>query len=70
MNRLEHHGIDRLKDRGVEKGRGRHSTLRGGKQSVFNQTNIGTVARATLVRLLSDVSELCDAILSRNWHCI
>ena len=28
MGRPEHHGIDRLKERGVEKGSGRHSTLR------------------------------------------
>ena len=35
----EHHSIDRLKERGVEKGSGRHSTLQG-ERSVFNQTNI------------------------------
>ena len=39
----EHHSIDRLKERGVEKGSGRHSTLQGRQRSVFNQTNIGTV---------------------------
>ena len=48
----EHHSIDRLKERGVEKGSGRHSTLQGRERSVFNQTNIGTVSRATLGRLL------------------
>ena len=47
----EHHSIDRLKERGVEKGSGRHSTLQGRERSVFNQTNIGTVSRATLGRL-------------------
>ena len=50
----EHHSIDRLKERGVEKGSGRHSTLQGRERSVFNQTNIGTVSRATLGRLLRD----------------
>ena len=29
IDRPEHHSIDRLKDKGVEKGSGRHSTLRG-----------------------------------------
>ena len=43
LDRLEHHSIDCLKERGVEKGSSRHSTLWGREQSVFNQTNIGTV---------------------------
>ena len=29
MDRPEHHSIDRLKERGVEKGSGRHSTVQG-----------------------------------------
>ena len=53
----EHHSIDRLKERGVEKGSGPHSTLQGRERSVFNQTNIGTVSRATLGRLLRDGAE-------------
>ena len=53
----EHHSIDRQKERGVEKGSGRHSTLQGRERSVFNQTNIGTVSRATLGRLLRDGAE-------------
>ena len=43
-DRPEHHSIDRLKERGVEKGSGQRSTLRGRERSVFNQTNIGTVS--------------------------
>ena len=54
MNRPEHQSTDRLKERGVEKGSGRHSTLQGREQSGFNQTNTGTVLRATLGRLLRD----------------
>ena len=54
MDTLEHHSIDRLKERGVEKGSGRHSTLQGRERFVFNQTNIGTVSRVTLGRLLRD----------------
>ena len=57
MHKPEHHSIDRLKERGVEKGSGRHSTLRGRERSVFNQTNIYTVSRATLWRLLRDGME-------------
>ena len=57
MDRSKHHSIDRLKERGVEKGSGRHSTLRGRERSVFNQTNIDTVSRATLGRLLRDGTE-------------
>ena len=53
----EHHSIDRLKERGVEKGSGRHSTLKGRERSVFNQANIGTVSRATLGKLLRDEAE-------------
>ena len=71
MDRPEHHSIDRLKERGVEKGSGQHSTLQGRERSVFNQANIGTVSRATLGRLLRDgaervwgVTERYDAILS------
>ena len=54
MDRPEHHSTDRLKKRGVEKGSGRHSTLRDRERSVFNQTKIGAVSRATLRRLLRD----------------
>ena len=53
----EHHSIDRLKESGVEKGSGQHSTLQGWERSVFNQTNIGTVSRTTLGRLLRDGAE-------------
>ena len=48
MDRPEHHSTDCLKEREVEKGNGRHSTLQGREPFVFNQTNIGTVSRATL----------------------
>ena len=60
----EHHSIDRLKERGVEKGSGRHSTLQGRERSEFNQANIGTVLRATLGRLLRDGAERIRAFPS------
>ena len=47
MDRPKHHSIDRPKERGVEKGSGRHSTLQSRERSVFNQTNVGTALRAT-----------------------
>ena len=46
-----------VKIRGVEKGSGRHFTIQGRERSVFNQTNIGTVSKATLGRLLRDGAE-------------
>ena len=53
----EDNSINCLKERGVEKGSGRHCTLQGRERSVLNQTNIGTVSRATLGRLLTDGEE-------------
>ena len=50
----EHHSIGRLQDRGVERGSGRWSTLKGRDRAIINQTNVGTVSLATLGRLLRD----------------
>ena len=47
IDRPEHHSTDHLKDRGVKKGSGRHSTFQGRERSVFNQISICTVSRAT-----------------------
>ena len=57
MDRSEHHSIDDLKERGMEKGSGRHSTLRSRERSVFNQTNTGTVSRTTMESMLRDGAE-------------
>ena len=58
MDRPEHHSIfDCLKERAVEKGSGRHSILQGLERFVLNQTNIGSVSRTTLGRLLRDGAE-------------
>ena len=54
MDRPEHYSTDCLKERGVEKGSGQHSTLQGWEWSVFNKTNTGNVSRAALWRLLRD----------------
>ena len=57
IGRPEHHSIDRLKERGVEKGSGRHSTLQCRERFEFNQTHIVAVSRATSGRLLRDWEE-------------
>ena len=40
VDRPEHHSTDRLKERGVGKGSGRHFTLQGRERSVFNQQTL------------------------------
>ena len=70
MDRPEHHSTDRLKERGVEKGSGRHSTLQGRERSVFKdkywhcfEGNLGeTAERRGRVRM--GLSERYDIILS------
>ena len=52
-----HHTTDRLEERVVERGRARRSSLKGREKAVFNQTNTGTVSKATLGKLLRDGME-------------
>ena len=49
-----YHTIDRMEERGVERGSARRSSLRGRERAIVNQTNIGTVSNATLGKLLRD----------------
>ena len=49
-----HHTIDRLEDRGVKRGSARRSSLKGRERAIVSQTNIGTVSKATLGKLLSN----------------
>ena len=49
-----HHTIDRLEERGVERGSARRSSLKGRERAIVNKTNIGTVSKATLGKLLRD----------------
>ena len=49
-----HRTIDRLEERGVERGNARRSSLKGRERAIVNQTNIGTVSKATLGKLLRD----------------
>ena len=48
------HTPDRLEERGVERGSARRSSLKGRESAIVNQTNIGTVSKATLGKLLRD----------------
>ena len=43
-----HHTIDRLEERGVERGSARRSSLKGREMVIVNQTNIGTASKVTL----------------------
>ena len=47
-----YHIIDRLEERGVERGSARRSSLKGRETAIVNQTNIGTVSKATLRKFL------------------
>ena len=49
-----HHTIGRLEERGVERGNARRSFLKGRERAIVNQTNIGTVSKATFGKLLRD----------------
>ena len=49
-----HHIIDRLEERGVERGSARRYSLKGRERDMVIQRNIGTVSNATLGKLLRD----------------
>ena len=59
-----HHTIDRLEERGVERGSARQSALKGRERDIVNQTNTATVSKATLGKLLRDGVERIWAFLS------
>ena len=48
---------DRLEEKGVEKGSARRSSLKGRERAIVNQTNVGTVSKATLEKRLTDGAE-------------
>ena len=47
-----HHTIDRLEERGVEKGIARRSSLKERERAIVNQMNIGTISKTALGKLL------------------
>ena len=52
-----HHSIDRLEERGVERGSAGQSSLKGQERAIVSQTNIGNVSETTLGKLLRDGME-------------
>ena len=55
--RQGHHTINRLEERGVERRSVRWSSWKGRERAIVNQTNIGTVSKATLGKLFRDGME-------------
>ena len=55
------HTIDRLEERGVERGSARRSSLKGRERAIVNQTKIETVSKATLGQPLR------DGLVERTW---
>ena len=49
-----HHTIDRPEERGVDRESVRRSSLKGRERAIVNQTNVGTVSKATLRKFLRD----------------
>ena len=75
MDRPEYHSTDRLKERGAEKGSGRHFILRGRERSVLSRQTLALFRgqpwgdkweRPGGARM--GLSERYDAILSWNWN--
>ena len=52
-----HHTIDRLEERGLERGSARRSCLKGREWAIVNQTNTKTVLKPTLGKLPKDELE-------------
>ena len=64
-----HHTIDRLEERGVERGSARRSSLKGRERAIVNQTNYsGTVSKATLGQLLRDGVERNGLFRAHRYH--
>ena len=59
-----YHTTDRLPERGVERGSARRSSMKGRERVIISQTNIGTVSKATLGKLMRDGAERSCAFLS------
>ena len=63
-----HHAIDRLEERGVVRGSTGRSSLIRRERAIVNQTNIGTVSKVTLVKLLRDGVERIRTFSSAFWN--
>ena len=63
-----HHAIDRPEERGVVRGSTERSSLKGRERDIVNQTNIGTVSKATMVKHLRDGIERIRTFWSSFWN--
>ena len=63
-----HRTIDRLEERGLERGSARRSSLKGRDRAIVNQTNVGTVSKETLGKLLRDGVERVWAFRAHIHH--
>ena len=63
-----HHTIDRLEERGVEGRSARRSPLKGRERAIVNQTNIGSILKETLGKLLRGGVERLWAFSSDRYH--
>ena len=59
-----HHTIDHLEERGMERGSAQWSSPKVRERAIFSQTNVGTVSKATLGKLMRDGVEHIWAFLS------
>ena len=50
----EHHTVDRLEEKGVDKGSARRSSMKGRERANVSQMNTGKVSKVTLGKLLTD----------------
>ena len=59
-----HHTIDCLEERGIERGTAWQSSLKGQEKAIVSQTNIGTVSKTMLGKVLRYGVECMWAFLS------
>ena len=63
-----HHTMDRLEERGVERGSARRSSLKGREMAIVSQTNTGTVSKARLRKLLRDGWSAYGLFRAHRYH--
>ena len=66
------HHNNRLEERGVKRGSARRSSLKGREKAIVNPTNIGTLSKAKLGKLLRDGVEriLNSTELNNNFKLV
>ena len=64
----EHHTVDRLEERGVDRGSARRSSSKGRERAIVSQTNIRTVSKTTLGKLLRDGGSAYRLFQTHKYH--